>query len=99
MNRIDIHGDYVALQRYFMERLLNITQSKSMVGLVWEEVYNAHTVMPKDTIIHVWYTSQYLLNTVIDTQNYRNTACYVIILFPFRLQQMVIEHYTPHVGT
>lgn len=65
MDRINISGNYEALQRYFMQRLLNITTSQDAVAIVWEEVFNSGTKMPEDTIVQVWYSQYYMLDQVI----------------------------------
>ncbi|KAI4469166.1 beta-hexosaminidase [Holotrichia oblita] len=64
MTRLNITGDYKALQRYFMERLMNITTSKDLGSIVWEEVFNAGTSMPADAIVQVWYSQYYMLDQV-----------------------------------
>lgn len=64
MARLNITGDYRALQRYFMQRVMNITSSKNLVSIVWEEVYNAGTVMPDDAIVQIWYSQYYMLDQV-----------------------------------
>ncbi|KRT85125.1 glycoside hydrolase, partial [Oryctes borbonicus] len=64
MARMNISGNYQALQRYFMERLMNITSSKEIVSIVWEEVFNAGTTMPNDAIVQVWYSQYHKLDEI-----------------------------------
>lgn len=48
-----------------MERMLNITRSQELVGIVWEEVFTTDAKMPQDTIVQVWRNNQQMLNKVI----------------------------------
>lgn len=67
MTSMNISGDYTALETYFIQRLVNTTNSLEMKSIVWEEVFSNGVQIQTDTIVHVWKLGQHpdVMNNVI----------------------------------
>ncbi|KAJ3648007.1 hypothetical protein Zmor_019844 [Zophobas morio] len=52
-----IEGDYVALQSYYIQKIINYVDSLNMSTVVWEEVFTNGVTLPKSTVVHVWIST------------------------------------------
>nr|XP_022921143.1 beta-hexosaminidase subunit beta-like isoform X1 [Onthophagus taurus] len=66
MDSKGMSGDYKAVERYFMERVLAIVQPKGIVPVVWEESFVAGTKLTPETIVQVWYGGYPSLKKVVE---------------------------------
>lgn len=49
-----IADDYVALQSYYVQKLINHVDSLGLNSIVWEEVFSNGVQLPKSTVVNVW---------------------------------------------
>ncbi|XP_018333566.1 beta-hexosaminidase subunit alpha [Agrilus planipennis] len=54
MRKMNITGDYAALEGYYIQRLLNIVNKLNISPVVWEEVFNNGVKLPTSTVVQVW---------------------------------------------
>lgn len=49
-----MESDFVALQSYYTQKLINYVDSLNLRSIVWEEVFTNGVILPKTTVIQVW---------------------------------------------
>ncbi|XP_059917944.1 beta-hexosaminidase subunit alpha isoform X1 [Gadus macrocephalus] len=54
MQKMGFGKDYTKLESFYMENIVNITSNLNKTSIVWQDVFDYHERIPKDTILHIW---------------------------------------------
>ncbi|KAI4872182.1 hypothetical protein NFI96_031022, partial [Prochilodus magdalenae] len=54
MAKMGFGSDYTKLESYYMENIVNITAALNKTCIVWQDVFDYHERIPKDTILEIW---------------------------------------------
>uniref|UniRef100_A0AAY5EGA9 Beta-hexosaminidase n=1 Tax=Electrophorus electricus TaxID=8005 RepID=A0AAY5EGA9_ELEEL len=54
MAKMGFGSDYTKLESYYMENILNITAALNKISIVWQDVFDYHEHIPKDTVLEIW---------------------------------------------
>ncbi|XP_056137832.1 beta-hexosaminidase subunit alpha isoform X1 [Lampris incognitus] len=54
MRKMGFGSDYTKLESYYMETIVNITSALNKTSVVWQDVFDYHEHIPKDTVLHIW---------------------------------------------
>ncbi|XP_062858077.1 beta-hexosaminidase subunit alpha isoform X1 [Trichomycterus rosablanca] len=54
MKKKGFHKDYTRLESYYMENIMNITATLNKTAIVWQDVFDYHEKIPKNTILEIW---------------------------------------------
>uniref|UniRef100_A0A3Q0R2A8 Beta-hexosaminidase n=1 Tax=Amphilophus citrinellus TaxID=61819 RepID=A0A3Q0R2A8_AMPCI len=54
MQKMGFGTDFTKLEAYYMENIVNITTALNKTSIVWQDVFDYHERIPKDTVLHIW---------------------------------------------
>ncbi|XP_041652472.1 beta-hexosaminidase subunit alpha [Cheilinus undulatus] len=54
MEEMGFGGDFTKLEAFYMENIVNITSALNKTSVVWQDVFDYHEQIPKDTVLHIW---------------------------------------------
>lgn len=54
MKANNMSDNFVTLESYYIQKLINIVDDLNSDSIVWEEVFVNGVVLPQKTIVHVW---------------------------------------------
>uniref|UniRef100_A0AAX7UC43 Beta-hexosaminidase n=1 Tax=Astatotilapia calliptera TaxID=8154 RepID=A0AAX7UC43_ASTCA len=54
MLKMGFGADFTKLEAYYMENIVNITVALNRTSIVWQDVFDYHERIPKDTVLHIW---------------------------------------------
>uniref|UniRef100_A0A3Q3MM01 Beta-hexosaminidase n=1 Tax=Labrus bergylta TaxID=56723 RepID=A0A3Q3MM01_9LABR len=54
MQAMGFGGDFTKLEAFYMENIMNITSALNKTSIVWQDVFDYHERIPKDTVLHIW---------------------------------------------
>ncbi|KAM7396776.1 hypothetical protein PAMP_019788 [Pampus punctatissimus] len=54
MQKMGFGGDFTKLEAFYMESIMNITSALNKTSIVWQDVFDYHERIPKDTVLHIW---------------------------------------------
>ncbi|XP_042352757.1 beta-hexosaminidase subunit alpha [Plectropomus leopardus] len=54
MNKMGFGVDFTKLEAFYMENIMNITSALNKTSIVWQDVFDYHERIPKDTVLHIW---------------------------------------------
>ncbi|XP_030586717.1 beta-hexosaminidase subunit alpha isoform X1 [Archocentrus centrarchus] len=54
MQKMGFGTDFTKLEAYYMENIVNITTAFNKTSIVWQDVFDYHERIPKDTVLHIW---------------------------------------------
>lgn len=54
MQKMGFGQDYTKLESFYMENIFNITSAFNKTSIVWQDVFDYHEQIPKDTVLHIW---------------------------------------------
>ncbi|KAG7473371.1 hypothetical protein MATL_G00095090 [Megalops atlanticus] len=61
MTKMGFGSDYTKLESFYMENIMNITAALNKTSVVWQDVFDYHERIPRNTVLHIWKgtTAQY----------------------------------------
>ncbi|XP_008275046.1 beta-hexosaminidase subunit alpha isoform X1 [Stegastes partitus] len=54
MQKMGFGSDFTKLEAFYMEKIVNITSALNKTSIVWQDVFDYHERIPKDTVLHIW---------------------------------------------
>uniref|UniRef100_A0A8C2WBQ5 Beta-hexosaminidase n=1 Tax=Cyclopterus lumpus TaxID=8103 RepID=A0A8C2WBQ5_CYCLU len=54
MQKMGFGVDFTKLEAFYMENIVNITTFLNKTAIVWQDVFDYHELIPKDTVLHIW---------------------------------------------
>ncbi|XP_062402986.1 beta-hexosaminidase subunit alpha isoform X3 [Sardina pilchardus] len=54
MKKMGFGTDFTKLEALYMENMVNITSALNRTSIVWQDVFDYHEKIPKDTILEIW---------------------------------------------
>ncbi|KAG9341231.1 hypothetical protein JZ751_019672 [Albula glossodonta] len=54
MEKMGFGHDFTKLESFYIEKILNITVALNKTAVLWQDVFDYHENIPKDTVLHVW---------------------------------------------
>ncbi|KAM8892826.1 beta-hexosaminidase subunit alpha isoform 1-T1 [Spinachia spinachia] len=54
MKKMGFGKDFTKLEAFYMENIVNITSALKKTAIVWQDVFDYHELIPKDTVLHIW---------------------------------------------
>ncbi|XP_069564829.1 beta-hexosaminidase subunit alpha isoform X1 [Brachyistius frenatus] len=54
MQKMGFGLDFTKLEAFYMENIVNITSALNRTSVVWQDVFDYHERIPKDTVLHIW---------------------------------------------
>ncbi|KAM6926229.1 beta-hexosaminidase subunit alpha [Lycodopsis pacificus] len=54
MQKMGFGVDFTKLEAFYMENIVNITSALNKTVIVWQDVFDYHERIPKDTVLHIW---------------------------------------------
>ncbi|XP_038561094.1 beta-hexosaminidase subunit alpha isoform X2 [Micropterus salmoides] len=54
MQKMGFGVDFTKLEAFYMENIVNITSALNKTSIVWQDVFDYHEKIPKDTVLHIW---------------------------------------------
>uniref|UniRef100_A0A3B3Z9B4 Beta-hexosaminidase n=1 Tax=Periophthalmus magnuspinnatus TaxID=409849 RepID=A0A3B3Z9B4_9GOBI len=54
MNKMGFGSDFTKLEAFYMESIVNISTALNRTAIVWQDVFDYHEKIPKDTVLHIW---------------------------------------------
>ncbi|XP_047453209.1 beta-hexosaminidase subunit alpha isoform X1 [Mugil cephalus] len=54
MRKMGFGVDFTKLEAFYMESIVNITSALNKTSIVWQDVFDYHERIPKDTVLHIW---------------------------------------------
>nr|XP_040018075.1 beta-hexosaminidase subunit alpha isoform X1 [Gasterosteus aculeatus aculeatus] len=54
MKKMGFGVDFTKLEAFYMENIVNITSALNKTAIVWQDVFDYHELIPKDTVLHIW---------------------------------------------
>nr|XP_033490046.1 beta-hexosaminidase subunit alpha isoform X1 [Epinephelus lanceolatus] len=54
MQKMGFGADFTKLEAFYMENIMNITLALNKTSIVWQDVFDYHEQIPKDTVLHIW---------------------------------------------
>ncbi|XP_056273529.1 beta-hexosaminidase subunit alpha [Pseudoliparis swirei] len=54
MQKMGFGVSFTKLEAFYMEHIMNITSLLNKTAIVWQDVFDYHEVIPKDTVLHIW---------------------------------------------
>ncbi|XP_041795125.1 beta-hexosaminidase subunit alpha [Chelmon rostratus] len=54
MSKMGFGADFTKLEAYYIENIVNITSALNKTSIVWQDVFDYHEHIPKDTVLHIW---------------------------------------------
>uniref|UniRef100_A0A669F5A7 Beta-hexosaminidase n=1 Tax=Oreochromis niloticus TaxID=8128 RepID=A0A669F5A7_ORENI len=54
MLKMGFGADFTKLEAYYMENIVNLTAALNRTSIVWQDVFDYHERIPKDTVLHIW---------------------------------------------
>ncbi|KAL6106704.1 hexa [Pungitius sinensis] len=54
MKKMGFGVDFTKLEAFYMENIVNITSALNKTAIVWQDVFDYHERIPKDTVLHIW---------------------------------------------
>ncbi|XP_033940764.2 beta-hexosaminidase subunit alpha isoform X1 [Pseudochaenichthys georgianus] len=59
MQKMGFGGNFLKLEAFYMESIVNITSALNKTSIVWQDVFDYHEKIPKDTVLHIWKGTGY----------------------------------------
>ncbi|XP_054475686.1 beta-hexosaminidase subunit alpha [Anoplopoma fimbria] len=59
MKKMGFGVDFTKLEAFYMENIVNITAALNKTTIVWQDVFDYHERIPKDTVLHIWKGAGY----------------------------------------
>ncbi|KAG7276262.1 hypothetical protein CRUP_018644 [Coryphaenoides rupestris] len=54
MKKMGFGQDYIKLESFYMENIVNITSALNKTSIVWQDVFDYHERIPKETVLQIW---------------------------------------------
>ncbi|XP_046890703.1 beta-hexosaminidase subunit alpha isoform X2 [Hypomesus transpacificus] len=54
MQKMGFGNYFTKLESFYMENIVNITSMLNRTAIVWQDVFDHHERIPKDTVLHIW---------------------------------------------
>lgn len=54
MEKMGFQTDFTKLEAFYMESIINMTTALNKTAVVWQDVFDYHEKIPKDTVLHIW---------------------------------------------
>ncbi|XP_074488932.1 beta-hexosaminidase subunit alpha [Sebastes fasciatus] len=54
MQKMGFGTDFTKLEAFYIENIVNITSALNKTSIVWQDVFDYHERIPKDTVLHIW---------------------------------------------
>lgn len=54
MQKMGFGSDFTKLEAFYIENMVNITSALNRTTIVWQDVFDFHEKIPKDTVLEIW---------------------------------------------
>ncbi|KAK5867346.1 hypothetical protein PBY51_011848 [Eleginops maclovinus] len=54
MHKMGFGANFAKLEAFYIESIVNITSALNKTSIVWQDVFDYHERIPKDTVLHIW---------------------------------------------
>uniref|UniRef100_A0AAY4DFV9 Beta-hexosaminidase n=1 Tax=Denticeps clupeoides TaxID=299321 RepID=A0AAY4DFV9_9TELE len=54
MKKMGFGSDFTKLESFYMQNIVNISTMLNRSSVVWQDVFDYHEIIPKDTVLEIW---------------------------------------------